>query len=158
MNPLEAITCSPATGCRCFTDLGYAGGARLGAAKLPAARYAVCRCGSRPPHRGHLGPAAGWTAERAQPVHQAQRHRGSGHWRRPGPGSGQPGLAEGEPGELPGLATVLGDDRVIGLDPDYGWVLARTPRLDEATMAGIRRILQRNGYHDVRVELSDTRL
>jgi lipocalin len=47
---------------------------------------------------------------------------------------------------------------VIGLDPDYGWVLARTPRLDEATMAGIRRILQRNGYHDVRVELSDTRL
>jgi len=57
-------------------------------------------------------------------------------------GSGVERQAQGEPGELPGLATVLGDYLVIGLDeayrwavvssPDrrYGWVLARSPQLD----------------------------
>jgi apolipoprotein D and lipocalin family protein len=51
-----------------------------------------------------------------------------------------------------------GDYWVIGLEegygwaiigtPDrkYGWVLARTPELDEKTMAGIFSILERNGY------------
>ena len=51
-----------------------------------------------------------------------------------------------------------GDYWVIGLDenyewvvvgtPDrkYGWVLARTPTLDESTMQEVRRILTTNGY------------
>jgi apolipoprotein D and lipocalin family protein len=59
-----------------------------------------------------------------------------------------------------------GDYWVIGLDeayrwavvgsPDrrYGWVLARTPRLDEASMATIREILERQGYAWSRFEPS----
>lgn len=62
-----------------------------------------------------------------------------------------------------------GDYWVIGLDeayrwavvgsPDrrYGWVLARTPRLDEASMVSIREILVRNGYVWSRFALSETR-
>ena len=51
-----------------------------------------------------------------------------------------------------------GDYWVIGLDPDYqwaivgtpnrkyGWILGRTPTLDEETLDGIYAILERNGY------------
>jgi apolipoprotein D and lipocalin family protein len=47
---------------------------------------------------------------------------------------------------------------VIGLDEDYrwavvgtpdrkyGWILARTPTLDQSTMEGIFSIIERNGY------------
>jgi apolipoprotein D and lipocalin family protein len=70
---------------------------------------------------------------------------------------------------LLGWRPFWGDYWVIGLDaayrwavvgsPDrrYGWVLARTPRLDDASMANIREILQRNGYDWARFALSDTR-
>jgi apolipoprotein D and lipocalin family protein len=59
-----------------------------------------------------------------------------------------------------------GDYWVIGLDDDYrwavvgspdrryGWVLARTPHLDEASMASIREILERQGYGWSRFEPS----
>jgi len=59
-----------------------------------------------------------------------------------------------------------GDYWVIGLDeayrwavvgsPDrrYGWVLARTPRLDDASMASIRELLERQGYAWSRFEHS----
>jgi apolipoprotein D and lipocalin family protein len=59
-----------------------------------------------------------------------------------------------------------GDYWVIGLDEDYqwaivgtpdrkyGWVLARTPALDEDTMGEIRAIIERNGYDWDRFELS----
>ena len=57
-----------------------------------------------------------------------------------------------------GWRPVWGDYWVIGLDDDYrwavvgspdrryGWVLARTPRLDDATMASIRELLERQGF------------
>jgi len=56
---------------------------------------------------------------------------------------------------------------VIGLDdnyrwavvgsPDrrYGWVLARTPRLDDATMSSIRELLERQGFAWSRFELTN---
>ena len=59
-----------------------------------------------------------------------------------------------------------GDYWVIGLDegyswavigtPDrkYGWVLARTPELDEATWAGIFSVLADNGYQKEAFEMS----
>ena len=59
-----------------------------------------------------------------------------------------------------------GDYWVIGLDDDYrwalvgspdrryGWLLARTPRLDEASLAKIREILERQGYAWSRFEPS----
>jgi len=59
-----------------------------------------------------------------------------------------------------------GDYWVIGLDPDYrwavvgspdrqyGWVLARTPGLDDAAFARIREIIERNGYAWSRFEPS----
>ena len=68
---------------------------------------------------------------------------------------------------LLGWRPFWGDYWVIGLDtayrwavvgsPDrrYGWVLARTPRLDDASMANIREILQRNGYDWARFALSE---
>ena len=59
-----------------------------------------------------------------------------------------------------------GDYWVIGLDHDYrwavvgspdrryGWVLSRTPRLDDASMASIRELLERQGYAWSRFEHS----
>jgi apolipoprotein D and lipocalin family protein len=58
-----------------------------------------------------------------------------------------------------------GDYWVIGLDHDYrwavvgspdrryGWVLSRTPRLDDASMASIRELLERQGFAWSRFEL-----
>lgn len=63
-----------------------------------------------------------------------------------------------------------GDYWVIGLDtgyrwavvgsPDrrYGWVLARSPQLDEPALAAVRQILERNGYGWSQFTPSDTRL
>jgi apolipoprotein D and lipocalin family protein len=63
-----------------------------------------------------------------------------------------------------------GDYWVIGLDhnyrwavvgsPDrrYGWVLSRTPRLDEASMASIRELLERQGFAWSRFELTNPSL
>jgi apolipoprotein D and lipocalin family protein len=63
-----------------------------------------------------------------------------------------------------------GDYWVIGLDPAYrwavvgspdrryGWVLSRTPRLDEASMASIRELLERQGFAWSRFELSNPSL
>ena len=63
-----------------------------------------------------------------------------------------------------------GDYWVIGLDDDYrwavvgspdrryGWVLSRTPRLDEASMASIRELLERQGFAWSRFELSNPSL
>lgn len=57
-----------------------------------------------------------------------------------------------------GLRPIWGDYWIIGLDPDYqwaivgtpsrrfGWVLARTPTLDAATMETIYGIIEKNGY------------
>jgi apolipoprotein D and lipocalin family protein len=59
-----------------------------------------------------------------------------------------------------------GDYWVIGLDHDYrwavvgspdrryGWVLSRTPRLDDASMGSIRELLERQGYAWSRFEHS----
>ena len=59
-----------------------------------------------------------------------------------------------------------GDYWVIGLDEDYewavvgtpdrkyGWILARTPTLDEATMEEIFRIIEQNGYKRDAFEMS----
>jgi apolipoprotein D and lipocalin family protein len=61
-----------------------------------------------------------------------------------------------------------GDYWILGLDenyrwavvgsPDrrYGWVLARTPRLEEGTMAKIAAILERNGYTWSRFKMEST--
>jgi apolipoprotein D and lipocalin family protein len=63
-----------------------------------------------------------------------------------------------------------GDYWVIGLDHDYrwavvgspdrryGWVLSRTPRLDDASMASIRELLERQGFAWSRFELSNPSL
>ena len=63
-----------------------------------------------------------------------------------------------------------GDYWVIGLDHDYrwavvgspdrryGWVLSRTPRLDQASMASIRELLERQGFAWSRFELSNPSL
>jgi apolipoprotein D and lipocalin family protein len=63
-----------------------------------------------------------------------------------------------------------GDYWVIGLDDDYrwavvgspdrryGWVLSRTPRLDEASMASIRELLGRQGFAWSRFELTNPSL
>jgi len=63
-----------------------------------------------------------------------------------------------------------GDYWVIGLDPAYrwavvgspdrryGWVLSRTPRLDDASMASIRELLERQGFAWSRFELSNPSL
>lgn len=65
-----------------------------------------------------------------------------------------------------GLRPFWGDYWVIGLDPDYqwavvgtpsrrfGWVLARTPTLDDATMETIYGILEKNGYRVGAFEVS----
>lgn len=65
-----------------------------------------------------------------------------------------------------GLRPFWGDYWVIGLDPDYqwavvgtpsrrfGWVLARTPTLDDATMETIYGILEKNGYQVGAFEVS----
>ena len=63
-----------------------------------------------------------------------------------------------------------GDYWVIGLDDDYrwavvgspdrryGWVLARSPQLDDASMARIRELLERQGYAWSRFEPSNPSL
>jgi apolipoprotein D and lipocalin family protein len=63
-----------------------------------------------------------------------------------------------------------GDYWVIGLDHDYrwavvgspdrryGWVLARTPRIDDTSMASIRELLERQGYGWSRFEPSNPSL
>lgn len=59
-----------------------------------------------------------------------------------------------------------GDYWVIGLDPDYewavvgtpdrkyGWILARTPTLDAATLDTVFAVLERNGYRRDAFEMS----
>jgi len=63
-----------------------------------------------------------------------------------------------------------GDYWVIGLDHDYrwavvgspdrryGWVLSRTPRLDDASMASIRELLERQGFAWSRFEMTNPSL
>ena len=63
-----------------------------------------------------------------------------------------------------------GDYWVIGLDDDYrwavvgspdrryGWVLSRTPRLDGASMASIRELLERQGFAWSRFEMTNPAL
>jgi apolipoprotein D and lipocalin family protein len=65
-----------------------------------------------------------------------------------------------------GLRPFWGDYWVIGLDPDYqwaivgtpsrrfGWVLARTPTLDDGTMEAIYGIIEKNGYQVGAFEVS----
>ena len=71
---------------------------------------------------------------------------------------------------LLGWRPFWGDYWVIGLDPAYrwavvgspnrryGWVLARSPQLDEATWTTVRQIAERNGYRWEQFQPSDTRL
>lgn len=69
---------------------------------------------------------------------------------------------------LLGWRPFWGDYWIIGLDdhyrwavvgsPDrrYGWVLARTAALDDADLASVREVLERNGYAWSRFQLTDT--
>jgi lipocalin/ligand-binding SRPBCC domain-containing protein len=70
------------------------------------------------------------------------------------------------PAWLSWLPMVWGDYWIIGLAPDYSWavvgdpsrnylwILARTPRLDDQTMAAARALARASGYDVERVELT----
>jgi apolipoprotein D and lipocalin family protein len=70
------------------------------------------------------------------------------------------------PAWLSWLPMVWGDYWIIGLAPDYSWsvvgdpsrnylwILARTPRLDDATIAEARAVARDNGYDVERLELT----